>query len=79
MESGRLIESAPAAGDELDLLHVGDLAELWKVTSNWIRKATNRTTDPLPCIRLGRYIRFQERDVREWLERQKTIRTKKPR
>lgn len=37
-----------------------ELAQRWRVPVSWIREQTrNRASDPLPCVRLGRYIRFE--------------------
>jgi len=64
---------APAlADDELDLLETADIDRLFKMKPGWAYRASRRRKNPLPAIRLGRYVRFREREVRMWLESQKT-------
>jgi len=37
-----------------------ELAQRWRVPVSWIREQTrDRASDPLPCVRLGRYVRFE--------------------
>jgi hypothetical protein len=37
-----------------------ELAKRWKLPESWIREQTRaRVGDPLPCIRFGRYVRFE--------------------
>ncbi len=54
------------------LLTVEELAELLKVPATWIYSRTRaRSVNQLPGLRLGKYWRFRESDVLEWLERQR--------
>lgn len=63
---------APLSGDDLELLSAEELAELLKVPVSWIYNATRgRAKQKIPHIKVGRYTRFQESAVREWLESQK--------
>jgi hypothetical protein len=42
------------------LLDAEGLAQKLNVPISWIREMSRRRTqDPLPCLRLGRYIRFE--------------------
>ena len=44
-----------------------------KVRKSWVYEKTrsrNRNGKPLPCLRLGRYIRFDWTRVVEWLTRE---------
>jgi hypothetical protein len=42
-----------------EVLTVDELAERWKVPPSWIREGTRcRAVDPIPHIRLGKYVRF---------------------
>ena len=42
-----------------EVVDASELAQRWRVPVSWIREQTrNRAADPLPCVRLGRYIRF---------------------
>ena len=49
------------------LLTPADAAALLNVKTSWIYEATR--TGRLPCIRLGRHIRFTRRMLEEWLSR----------
>jgi hypothetical protein len=43
-----------------EVVDATELAERWRVPVSWIREQTrSRATDPLPCVRLGRYIRLE--------------------
>lgn len=56
------------------LLTPEELAAKLAVRPSWIREKTRerarvRDADPLPVIRLGRYVRFRWADVELWLQR----------
>ena len=54
------------------LLTVEELAGLLQVPPGWIYSHTRkRSSDPIPGFRLGKYWRFRESDVLDWLERQR--------
>jgi hypothetical protein len=58
------------------LLTPAALAERLAVPTSWIRekcreRARLRDADPLPCVPLGKYVRFDWNDVLAWIERQK--------
>jgi excisionase family DNA binding protein len=54
------------------LLTVEEVAEMLKVPVSWVYERTRRrTVDRLPGIRLGKYWRFRESDLLEWIERQR--------
>jgi excisionase family DNA binding protein len=62
------------------LLTPEQLAEKLAVPPSWIREKTRerariRDSDPLPVVRLGRYVRFRLTDVEAWLARQTTGRS----
>lgn len=55
-----------------DLLTPQELAERLKVKTSWVFEQTRtrakvRNKTPLPCIPLGRYLRFHWPTVCEWL------------
>jgi excisionase family DNA binding protein len=53
-----------------DILTPEELAARLKVPKSWVYEKTrsrNRMGKPLPCLRLGRYIRFDWTRVVEWL------------
>src|SRR6266404_9267778 len=48
-----------AAGPFLEVLRAEELAERWRVPESWVREQTrSRCIDPIPHVRLGRYVRF---------------------
>ena len=51
------------------LLDASEVAELLHVPSRWVKDAAREGR--LPCVRLGRYVRFDRRDVLAWVEEQK--------
>jgi hypothetical protein len=54
-EQTRAIENGPF----FEILTAEMLAERWRVPASWIReKCRSRCADPIPHIRLGRYVRF---------------------
>ena len=67
--------SQPTRLDPADILTPEQLAERLQVKKSWIfeqtrARAKTRNTRPLPCIRLGKYIRFSWTRVSEWLQSQ---------
>lgn len=48
------------------LLTADEVASLLRVTKAWVYAETRRGV--LPHVRLGRYVRFREAAVREWVE-----------
>jgi hypothetical protein len=57
------------------LLTPTQLAERLAVPTSWIREKTRlrareRDHDPLPVVRLGKYVRFDWHAVEAWLQRQ---------
>jgi predicted DNA-binding transcriptional regulator AlpA len=71
LESRHSPESAPGAV----LLTPQQLAVRLAVPTSWIREKTRerarvRDGDPLPVVRLGKYVRFRWSDIEAWLDRQ---------
>ena len=55
-----------------ELLTVKELAEWLKVPRSWVYERTRRRgRDQLPHIKIGKYVRFEEQAVREFLARQR--------
>lgn len=57
---------------EFELIDSGELAARWRVPESWIRSRTRARTpvhERIPCVRPGRYVRFQWGSPRlsEWL------------
>jgi len=43
-----------------EVLDAAELARRWNVPISWVREQTrDRAADPLPCVRLGKYVRFE--------------------
>jgi hypothetical protein len=57
--------------DPKDILTPGELAKRLKVSVNWVyEKSRNRghhSGTPLPCLRVGRYLRFAWPDIVAWM------------
>lgn len=57
-----------------DLIDAIELARRWNLPASWIREQTrSRATDPLPCVRFGKYIRFSwgSPELEKWLNRRR--------
>jgi predicted DNA-binding transcriptional regulator AlpA len=66
---------APRPAETVILLNPQELATRLSVPVSWIREKTRerareRDEDPLPVVRLGKYVRFRWSDVEDWLKRQ---------
>ena len=62
-----------STADPLELLTVEDVATLLKVPKSWVYERTRRRgRDKLPHIKLGKYLRFEEDAVRQFLERKRS-------
>lgn len=62
---------APAA--RIGLLTVEEVAELLKVPVSWVYEHTRRRgRDRLPGFHLGKYWRFDEDEIRAWIECQRS-------
>jgi len=64
----------PGKLNPTNLLTPEQLAECLKVEVSWVyeqtrTRADRRNADPLPCIRMGKYLRFYWPAVEKWLER----------
>ena len=56
---GTIGEHTVAAGPPCEVLTAGELASRWRVPESWVREQTrSRCVDPIPHVRLGRYVRF---------------------
>ena len=68
---------APEVSPDL-ILTTEELAARLKVTPEYISEKTrSRCARPLPCIRLGRYIRFNWQTVLAWIAGQEGVLTTK--
>jgi len=60
------------SGNSAELIDAVELASRWRVPESWIRNHTRARTpkdERIPCVRLGRYVRFEWGSPRlaEWL------------
>jgi hypothetical protein len=58
----------------IELLDAGGLAAKLAVPETWVREMSRRRTrDKLPCLRLGRYIRFEwgSPELAAWIDRRR--------
>jgi len=62
-----------ARGSSGTLLTVNDVARLLQVPVSWVYDHTRLSChDPLPVIKLGKYVRFLAADIQAYLERERT-------
>jgi len=55
-------------GVRSQLLTVRQVSEWLNVSPSWVRDhATNRRRPALPCLKLGKSLRFREDQVAEWI------------
>jgi excisionase family DNA binding protein len=53
------------------LLSIKDVAKLLNVPVSWVYERTRqRSVNRVPGFRLGKYWRFRQEDVLQWIERQ---------
>lgn len=56
--------------DPSQILTLREVAERLKVSERWVyEKTRRRSQNPLPVIRIGRYLRFHWLDVSAWLRK----------
>lgn len=61
---------------EPEVIDSAELAVRWRVPESWIRNRTRSRTpkeERIPCIRLGRYVRFEwgSPQLAEWLAKKR--------
>jgi excisionase family DNA binding protein len=62
----------PRGGTPDSLLTIKQVARMLQVPVSWVCGHTRgRSTNRIPGFRLGKYWRFQDADVRAWLECQR--------
>jgi excisionase family DNA binding protein len=66
------VTAAPSTDDLTELLTVEEVAQLLRVSRSWVYDHTRSRSTPrserLPHIKLGKYLRFDARVVRAFLE-----------
>ena len=66
--AGDKINAESVAVNPDDILTPEELAKRLKLPVTWVREKTrSRCPDPMPCFRIGRYVRFDWKRVAEWL------------
>jgi hypothetical protein len=68
--------SRTGGNEHSELIDSGELATRWRVPESWIRNRTRSRTptdERIPCLRLGRYVRFEWGSPRlaDWLARKR--------
>ncbi len=61
-----------------EILTPAQVAERLQVKPSWVYEQTReraevRNSDTLPHMKMGRYLRFDWKDVIDWLERRKSV------
>ena len=69
LEVSTVNESRPAVVNDDELLTVNDAARLLNVTVSWVYEHTrDDAEDRLPFVKLGKYVRFDRTDLREYID-----------
>jgi hypothetical protein len=58
-----------------EIIGSAELAKRWNLPESWVRNQTrSNARDPIPHLKLGRYVRFQwnHPDLLKWLDRHRT-------
>jgi excisionase family DNA binding protein len=56
------------------ILNIVEVAKLLRVPVSWVyERARRRSFDRIPHFKLGKYLRFSEKEILDWLERIKGI------
>lgn len=61
-----------------EIIDAPELALRLNLPASWVRdQVRSRATDPIPCLRFGRYVRFEwgHPDLTKWLERRRNGKT----
>jgi len=54
----------------MDLKTIEEMAAILKVKKSWLyRKTMEKRSDSIPRVKLGKYLRFIEKDVLDWINR----------
>lgn len=58
--------------NKLQILTVDDIAEILKMKKSWVRQRVHK--DEIPYYKIGNLVRFNLRDISQWLEGKREIR-----
>lgn len=74
IEHSRRQAEHPMNQTQVEVIDSAELAKRLNVPETWVRSRTNRkrTSDPIPHLRFGRYVRFPwgSEELRNWVDRQ---------
>lgn len=77
LETSDVQTMSPKGGNaNCEVIDSAELAARWRVPESWIRNHTRARTpkeERIPCVRLGRYVRFEWGSPRlaDWLEKKR--------
>lgn len=70
------IEDGELPHSTAEIIDTKELARRWSVPVSWVREYTrsDRAEDPIPHVRLGRYVRFEwgSPHLTQWFARRRT-------
>jgi predicted DNA-binding transcriptional regulator AlpA len=70
LPAASVVSTAPRVIDPSQILTLEEVAARLKVSPRWCyEKSRRRCLNPIPAIRIGRFLRFNWLDVSEWLRR----------
>ena len=70
---------ASRAADDEGLLTVHDAARLLNVSVSWVYEHTRSDVeDRLPCVKLGKYLRFNRADLRMYVDGKRAASLRQP-
>ena len=68
-------EHSENSSPHFELIDAPELAKRWRLPTSWIREQTrSRCSNPIPHLRLGRYVRFEwgSPELVAWLSRHRS-------
>ena len=79
-EHETVLTATPDLDDDGALLTVQDAARLLKVSVTWVYEHVRpETEDRLPFVKLGKYLRFDRRDLRAYVDAKRSESLRNPR
>lgn len=78
MHGEKVEHNNTANGPFFEVLTAEELATRWRVPESWVREQTrSRCADPIPHVRLGRYVRFSwgSPELNRWWSRRQSSKT----
>lgn len=77
MEHMLTLEESIRPNAVIEVIDAQELGKRWHVTISWVREYTrsDRTGDPIPHVRLGKYIRFEwgSPHLDQWFARRRNV------